>query len=147
VRPITSRFTMLRSPKKIRDEKKEDSDEDVEVILEAATSTFDSPAARAKSPKRIGRSVSFQGVMENIVELDDKPDSDKTHEELLNKNQRLLERLEKAEIDVSGEKVIRKKKEKSLMKLARELKNRNQQKDEAVERVGEVSVIFWLPLT
>jgi hypothetical protein len=48
---------------------------------------------------------------------------------------------------VSGEKVIRKKKEKSLMKLARELKNRNQQKDEAVERVGEVSVIFWLPLT
>jgi hypothetical protein len=130
--------------KKGREEKKEDSDEDVDVILEAIQS-FDKPE-QAKSPEH-GRNVSFQDIMGKSDLLDDKQDISKTHAELLNKIQRLLESLKKAEIDISGEKAIRKKKEKSLMKLAKELKKRNQQRDQDVERVGEVSVKRWLPLT
>jgi hypothetical protein len=135
--------------KKLKEEKKEDSDEDVAVILEAAKSD-DSPA-RAKSPKNgrsaPGRSVSFRGVAEESDLLDDRQDSAKTHAELLSKTQRLMEAVKKAEVDVSGEKAIRKKKEKSLMKLARELKKRNEQRAQDVERLGEVSVKFWIILT
>jgi hypothetical protein len=122
--------------KKSREEKKEDSDEDVDVILERVKS-YEEPML-TKSLEQ-GRSVSFKGLMEASDLLDDKQDSGKTHTELLNKIQRLTKELKQAEIDVSGEKAIRKKKEKTLMKLAKELKKRNEQRDEDVERLGEVS--------
>jgi hypothetical protein len=122
---------------KLREEKNEDSDEDVAVILEAVKSVDKS--ARAKSPEN-GRSVQFQDVMETSDLFDDTQDSGKTHAELLDKTRRLLDALKKAEIDVSGEKVVRKKKEKSLMKIAREMKKRNEQRALDLERLGEVSV-------
>jgi hypothetical protein len=119
------------------------------VLLEAAKSD-DSPA-RAKSPENVGstpvRSVSFRCIMEESDLLDDTQDSAKTHAELLSKTQRLMEAVKRAEVDVSGEEAIREKMEMSLMKLAKELKKRNEQRAQDVERLGEVSVKFWIILT
>lgn len=125
----------------LKEEKKEDSNEGVAVILEAAKS-LDEPKSAGKENRSPGRSVSFHGVVEASDLLDDAQDSGKTHAELLKKTQRLVEALKQAEIDVSGEKAIRKKKEKSLMKLAKELKKRNEQRVQDVVRLGEVSVKF-----
>ena len=116
---------------------KDDSDEEInlDVILSA-------PIGQGSS-----RNVSFvdhKGIDDVIGSSSDTPDADKTHAELLTKIQTLMERLQQAEVDYSAQKSLRKQKEKSLMKLAKELKKRNEQRDEILERLDEVRAFSHL---
>jgi hypothetical protein len=67
-----------------------------------------------------------------------KSDTEKNHEELILKVAKVMDKLKQAEMDLSAEKAIRKKKEKNLMKLAKELKKRNLQKEGDAERLQKV---------
>jgi len=76
------------------------------------------------------KNVSFSGV--ESVEGSLKEDDDKTHEELIQKIGKVKAKLTQLGIDKSAERAMRKKKDKSLVKLAKELNKRaaDQQKKE-----------------
>jgi hypothetical protein len=79
-------------------------------------------------------------------ELEDaKLDADRSRQELLAKIARLTDLLKDAENQITMERDKRKKKEKNLMKLAKELKKRNQQKENDMDRLEEVRTCgcFW----
>jgi NADH dehydrogenase/NADH:ubiquinone oxidoreductase subunit G len=71
-------------------------------------------------------------------------DPDRTRQELLHKIARLTIMLKEAEELNMTEKDKRKKKEKNLMKLAKELKKRNAQKEYDNERMEEVRLLTYL---
>lgn len=77
-------------------------------------------------------------------------DESKTKQELLSKISRLTELLQEAESVVSLEQSKRKKKERNLVRLAKELKKRNVQQELEKERIEEVSLlpgdVFKIPV-
>ena len=81
------------------------------------------------------------------AELEDEQlDNTRSRQDLLDKISRLNQMLKDAEEQISVEREKRKKKEKNLIKLAKELKKRNAQKEVDMARMEEVSVhAFQLP--
>jgi hypothetical protein len=73
------------------------------------------------------------------LETSSHPDEEKTHDELIDKVGKLQARLNQAEIDKSAEKAMRRKKEKSLVKLAKELNKRATDQKEKENTINTVS--------
>jgi NADH dehydrogenase/NADH:ubiquinone oxidoreductase subunit G len=96
----------------------------------------------------LGGNASFSKVVKFAVdeeELEDAAkDTDRTRQELLHKISRLTVLLKEAEEQNMIERDKRKKKEKNLMKLAKELKKRNAQKEYDMERMEEVRLLTYL---
>jgi hypothetical protein len=69
---------------------------------------------------------------------DARRDQERNRKELLSKIARLTDMLKDAEKAVDVEKEKRRKKEKNLLKLAKELKRRNQKRETDMERIEEV---------
>ena len=74
--------------------------------------------------------------------LDARRDKARNRQELLSKIARLTDQLKDTEKQLSVEKEKRKKKEKNLVKLAKELKKRNQKRENDLERIEEVRRCF-----
>ena len=104
-----------------------------EIIHSLATSIED-PSEKA---------VSFADDSSGSISV---ANSNHGQQELLLKCASLVERLKSSEIDLSAERAIRKKKERSLMKLARELKKRNGEREEGCQRLEEVSILPFVCL-
>jgi hypothetical protein len=85
---------------------------------------------------------SFSKVVKFEMDEDEKEDArldvERSRQELLSRIQRLTEMLKNAEEMVQAERDKRKKKDKNLMKLAKELKKRNSQKETDMDRMEEV---------
>jgi hypothetical protein len=87
------------------------------------------------SPDGRKNAVSFRDVPDSPAASDDR---EKTFDQLLLKTQILDDKLRKAELDVSAEKIQKKKKDKNIMKLAKQLKRRNELMEEDTERLEKV---------
>jgi len=118
------------------------SDREVEEILRKAQISInssydvleDKDASSSPPAAAATKGVTFQGLPESAqssVATDD--------ELMLIKTQQLLEKMKETEIQLSGEKALRKKKDKNIMKLAKQLKRRNADYEEASERVNELT--------
>jgi len=81
------------------------------------------------------KTVSFSG----IESIESKDDDEKDHEELVGKIGKIQAKLTQAEIDKSAEKAMRKKKDKSLVKLAKELNKRAADQLEKEKTINMVS--------
>lgn len=102
----------------------EDSNEDNEFVSGTAT-------GREKAVK----------FAEDIAEQREAHlDKERSRKELLTKINRLTDTLKDAEKALEVEREKRKKKERNLLKLAKELKKRNQKRDSDLERMEEVSL-------
>lgn len=114
-----------------------DSEEFVdEVNVYLKTTTSDGPLPDV-SPENSSKAVKF--AIDEAEREDSRRDHSRSPQELLAKIARLTDLLRVAEEQISTEKDKRRKKEKSLLKLAKELKKRNQIRDKEMERMEEVS--------
>jgi hypothetical protein len=107
-------------------------------IIEDANKMEGVPALRSSMVKN----VSFSGV-ESVGSA--KEDEDKSHDELVHKIGKVQAKLTQLEIDKSAERAMRKKKDKSLVKLAKELNKRaadQQKKDKAIIAVSTASELL-----
>jgi hypothetical protein len=99
-----------------------------------------SDGERAEKPHE-SRKVSFRDVGSVASSHEDE---EKSHDELVKKIGELQAKLTQAEIDKSAEKAMRRKKDKSLVKLAKELNKRaadQQAKEKQVNLVGGSSML------
>lgn len=105
-----------------------------------------SDAERAEKPHE-SRKVSFRDVGSVASSHEDE---EKTHDELVKKIGELQAKLTQAEIDKSAEKAMRRKKDKSLVKLAKELNKRaadQQAKEKQVNLVCCILVSWFMFFT
>ena len=107
-----------------------------EVNVYLKTTTSDGPLPDV-SPENSSKAVKF--AIDEAEREDSRRDRSRSPQELLAKIARLTDLLRVAEEQISTEKDKRRKKEKSLLKLAKELKKRNQIRDKEMERMEEVS--------
>lgn len=106
----------------------EDDEEDAKILDMTLIKSILGNSSRGSSPDSNGvekvqesRKVSFRDVGSLGSSHDDE---EKTHEELVNKIGGLQAKLTQASIDISAERAMRRKKDKSLVKLAKELNKR-----------------------
>ena len=90
-----------------------------------------------KRTSSFNKSVKFE--IDEAEREDARLDAERSRQELLSKIARLTDMLKEAENQISLERDKRKKKEKNLMKLAKELKKRNLQKEKDMDKMEEVS--------
>lgn len=83
------------------------------------------------------RGVSFTGIDTGSV-ASSTADDDKDHEELLTKIQTLKLDLKQAKLDLSAEKTMNRKKDRNLVKLAKELNRRGEEIVEKNKAITEV---------
>lgn len=94
--------------------------------------------------KTTGRVVKFAD--DEAEKRDARRDKDRSRQELLSKIARLTDHLKDVQSQVKVEKDKRKKKERSLLKLAKELRKRNTQKESDTDRMEEVCCLCHLLL-
>lgn len=106
-------------------------------IIEDANKMEGAPSALRSA---MVKNVSFSGV-ESVGSA--KEDEDKSHDELVQKIGKVQAKLTQLEIEKSAERAMRKKKDKSLVKLAKELNKRaaDQQKNE--KSIIAVRTYIW----
>ena len=126
----------------------DDSDDDddfmeqVNVYLNTRESLVDDSNTALESILRRTSSVKTVKFAMDEAEIEDaKKDAARNRQELLARIARLTEMLKAAEDQISLERDKRKKKEKNLMKLAKELKKRNAEREREMERMEEVCFI------
>ena len=90
-------------------------------------------------PYSPSKKVSFQQDVGSVASS--QADEEKTHDELVNKIGKLQAKLTHAGIDNSAEKAMRRKKEKSLVKLAKELNKRSTDQQGKEVIINEVSLL------
>ena len=86
------------------------------------------------------KKVSFRDVGSVASSHDDE---EKTHEELVNKIGNLQAQLTNISIDMSAEKAMRRKKDKSLVKLAKEL---NKRAADQTAKEKQINLVRWVAL-
>jgi len=123
-----------------------DSDEDdfmekVNVYLNTRDSSMGESSNELEGILRRTSSVKSVKFAMDQAEIEDaKKDGQRSRHELLNKISRLTDMLKESEDHIAAERDKRKKKEKNLMKLAKELKKRNAERERELEKMEEVSL-------
>jgi hypothetical protein len=136
------------------DDDDDDDDEDfmakVNVYLNSRQddeSTSSSPSKALEGILRKSASTkTVQFALDNDGMGDPEIDSSKSKQELLSKITRLTDMLREAESQVALEQNKRKKKERNLLKLAKELKKRIAQEESEKEKIEEVGFLVLLNL-
>ena len=95
-------------------------------------------------PSPSKRSVSFQDSSSPASSPADM--SNKTVADLQAEVQQLAEQLTQAQMDLVGEKAVRKKKEKNLVKLAKELQKRSTDMDAKNAQYNKVSMVSFFQI-
>lgn len=115
----------------------------VRDILGRSLSGMDSSVMSLEDPKdglaAPRRAVSFSGI---DSPASSKADDEKTFGELIAKIQSLQIKVEKANIDLSAEKSMRKKKERNLVKLAKELTKRTDELAAKNKQIVKVRFLY-----
>lgn len=123
-----------------QDQEYEDDDEfmeQVNVYLNAREGPSSEDQALESILKKSPSVKTVKFAMDDAI-FDPQLDKSKSTQELLSKVSRLTEMVQEAEEIATLERDKRKKKEKSLLKLAKELKKRNTQKEMDNEKMEEV---------
>lgn len=115
----------------------------IKSILDSSTTNLskdDGSLSRSMGKK----GVSFSGIDSLTSSV---PDDDKEHSQLVEKCAKLEDSLRQAKLDLSAEKVVRKKKEKNVVKLAKELNKRASDQTDKEKEISRVSRLCgtWIP--
>ena len=91
--------------------------------------------ARSFEKKEVSFSISPGSADSSVADID------KTRDELYTKLDKVEMKLRQAEIDLTAEKTMRKKKERNLIKLAKELNKRTTEQEKREEEISQVSSV------
>lgn len=141
-------FSLLNGSYEVYDDDDDSDDEDFMQRVNVYLNTGDNASSeralqgilRNGASPYFSKSVKF--AMDEVM-YDASSDDTKSRQELLSKVSKLTQLLKKAEQQSVLERNKRKKKEKTLLKLAKELKKRNSQQLTDQERIEEVGG-WWM---